>query len=113
MNDDTTGKKNIGQIMIDHLVAKGRATRQAGRATTEELAAAAGVSLKDAYCRLWWLASKEGRLVKSGRGKAAVWRTAPKARKAAPKPAVEAPPSEDSSGGVEPPSSSDEIAAAE
>lgn len=75
-------KKTAGQTMLDFLRAKGKKARKAGTATTEELAAAAGIPVKQAYDRLWWMASKDGTLVRTGSGKAAVWRTTPRPRKA-------------------------------
>lgn len=75
-------KTTAGQTMLDHLKAKGKKARKAGTATTEELATAAGIPVKQAYDRLWWMEKKDGTLVSTGTGKARVWRTTPKARKA-------------------------------
>jgi len=83
-------KTTAGQTMLDFLRAKGKKARKAGTATTEELATAAGIPVKQAYDRLWWMEKKDFTLVSTGTGKARVWRTAPKARKAA----AEAPASE-------------------
>lgn len=74
-------KKTAGQIMLDHLKAKGKKARKAGTATTEELAAAAGIPVKQAFDRLWWLEKKSGVLVSTGTGKNRTWRTTPKPRK--------------------------------
>lgn len=74
-------KKNAGQTMLDFLRAKGKKARKAGTATTEELAAAAGIPVKEAYDRLWWLEKKSGLLVSTGTGKNRIWRTTPKPRK--------------------------------
>lgn len=75
-------KKNAGTVMLDFLKAKGKKARKAGTATTEELAAAAGIPVKQAYDRLWWMEKKDGTLQSTGTGKARVWRTAKKARPA-------------------------------
>lgn len=84
-------KKTAGQTMLDHLRAKGKKARKAGTATTEELAAVAGIPVKQAYDRLWWMEKKDGTLVSSGTGKERVWRTTPKPRKAKDEaPAAEA-----------------------
>lgn len=89
-------KKTAGQKMLDFLKAKGKKARKAGTATTEELAAAAGIPIKQAYDRLWWMESKDKTLQSTGTGKNRVWRTAKKARsakeeaEAAPAAAVEA-----------------------
>ena len=74
-------KKNAGQVMLDFLKAKGKKARKAGTATTEELAAAAGIPVKQAYDRLWWMERKDNVLVSTGTGKSRVWRTTPKPRK--------------------------------
>ncbi len=74
-------KKTAGQIMLDYLRAKGKKARKAGTASTEELAAVAGIPVKQAYDRLWWMEKKDGTLVSTGTGKNRVWRTTPKARK--------------------------------
>lgn len=76
-------KKTAGETMLDHLRAKGKKARKAGTATTEELATVAGIPVKQAYDRLWWMEKKDGTLVSQGTGKARVWRTTPKPRKAA------------------------------
>lgn len=60
--------------------------------TTEALAEVAGVSVKDAYSRLYWLEKKEGLLVSTGKGKTKAWRLSSKGRKSMnpPPPAAEA-----------------------
>lgn len=75
-------KKNAGNAMLEFLRAKGKKARKAGTASTEELAAAAGIPVKQAYDRLWWMEKKDGTLVSTGTGKNRVWRTTPKTRKA-------------------------------
>jgi hypothetical protein len=82
-------KKNAGQVMLDFLKAKGKKARKAGTATTEELAVAAGISIKHAYDRLWWMEKKDGTLQSIGTGKARVWRTTKKVRQAGTSEAVE------------------------
>jgi hypothetical protein len=79
-------KKNAGNTMLEFLKAKGKKARKAGTATTEELAAAAGIPVKQAYDRLWWMEKKDGTLVSTGTGKNRTWRTTPKPRKASPAP---------------------------
>lgn len=81
MSDTNTAKKNAGTTMLEFLRAKGKKARKAGTATTEELAAVAGIPVKQAYDRLWWMERKDGVLVSTGTGKARVWRTTPKPRK--------------------------------
>lgn len=81
-NDAATKTPSASSLMIEFLAAKGRKNRKAGTATTEEIAAAIGKSVKYTYDRLWWLAKKESKLLMIGSGKAAVWRSIPKARKA-------------------------------
>lgn len=90
-------KKTAGETMLDHLRAKGKKARKAGTATTEELAAVIGQTVKYTYDRLYWMEKKDGTLVSTGVGKARVWRTTPKVRKpkeeaveAAPEASVEA-----------------------
>lgn len=69
----SNGKKNettvktAGEKMMSALKRRGVAM------STEELAKVAGVSLKDAYSRLWWLQKKEGLLKSTGRGKERQW----------------------------------------
>lgn len=83
MNDTTATKSpSASSLMIEFLAAKGRKSRKAGTATTEEIAAHIGQSVKYTYDRLWWLAKKESKLLMIGSGKSAVWRSVPKARKA-------------------------------
>jgi hypothetical protein len=84
MNDaNATKKPATSTLIVEFLAAKGRKARKAGVATTEEIAAHIGQSVKYTYDRLWWLAKKEGKLLMIGSGKAATWRSVPKARKAA------------------------------
>jgi hypothetical protein len=84
-------KKNAGETMLEFLRAKGKKARKAGQATTEELAAAAGIPVKQAYDRLWWMEKKDGTLVSQGTGKNRTWRTTPKVRKPAEAKAPKAP----------------------
>ncbi len=81
-NEAATKSPSASSLMIEFLAAKGRKNRKAGTATTEEIAEAIGKSVKYTYDRLWWLAKKESKLLMVGSGKAAVWRSIPKARKA-------------------------------
>jgi hypothetical protein len=80
-NDKTTKAPATSTLIIEFLAAKGRKSRKAGTATTEEIATAIGKPIKYTYDRLFWLAKRESRLLMSGSGKAAVWRSVPKARK--------------------------------
>lgn len=73
--------KSASETMIEYLNAKGRKTKKAGTATTEELAAVLGKSTKYTYDRLFWLAKRENKLLMVGSGKAAIWRSVPKLRK--------------------------------
>lgn len=76
-------KRNIGATMMDHLLKLSKKKKAGGGfATTEELAEVAGVEVKDAYSRLWWLQTKEGKLVSTGTGKDRKWRLAAKTVKA-------------------------------
>ncbi len=85
--------KSAGETMMtklrDH--AKRQKNPKAGL-STEALAEAAGISLKDAYSRAWWLESKEGLLVSTGKGKERIWRLSSKGRKSMnpPPPSTEA-----------------------
>ena len=81
-NEAATKSPSASSLMIEFLAAKGRKNRKAGTATTEEIAEAIGKSVKYTYDRLWWLAKKESKLLMVGSGKAAVWRSIPKVRKA-------------------------------
>lgn len=81
MSDTKSTKATAGQTMLDHLRAKGKKARKAGTATTEELATVAGIPVKQAYDRLWWMEKKDGTLTSTGTGKARVWRSTPKVRK--------------------------------
>lgn len=69
-------------LIVEFLRAKGKAKKQAGIATTQEIADAIGKPLKYTYDRLYWLAKRENRLLMTGSGKNATWRTPVKARKA-------------------------------
>ncbi len=84
MSDTNNATKTpaTSTLIVEFLNAKGRKNRKAGTATTEEIAAAIGKPLKYTYDRLYWLAKRENRLLMVGSGKAAVWRSVPKARKA-------------------------------
>ena len=83
MNDTKTTKKpSLSSLIVEFLAAKGRKSRKAGIATTEELAAAVGYPLKQVYDRAYWLAKRESKLQMTGSGKAALWRSTPKVRKA-------------------------------
>jgi len=84
-------KQTVGEQIMGYLHAKGRKTRQAGKATTEEIATAIGVPVKQVYDRCYWLATRDGVLTGSGKGKGKVWRTAKKARKAPAKAEKTAP----------------------
>lgn len=83
--------KTAGETMMEKLRdhAKRAKNPRAGL-TTEELAETAGISVKDAYSRLWWLESKESLLASSGKGKERTWRLSAKGRKSMTPP----PPSE-------------------
>lgn len=59
--------KTAGEKMMAALKRKGKPM------TTEELAGIAGVSVKDAYSRLWWLQKKERLLKSTGHGKERQW----------------------------------------
>lgn len=87
-NEKTAGETMMAKIR-DH--AK-RAKNDRAGLSTEALAKAADVSLKDAYSRLWWLEKKEGLLVSTGKGKEKQWRLSSKGRKSfnPPPPAEEA-----------------------
>lgn len=85
MNDTTNAaakKPATSDRIVEFLRAKGKAKKQAGVATTTEIAEALGLPVKYTYDRLYWLAKRENRLVMTGSGKAATWRSVPKARKA-------------------------------
>ncbi len=74
-------KKTAGQMILDHLNAKGKKARKAGTASTEELAEAIGQSVKYTFDRCYWMEKKTGVLVSSGAGKTRVWRKTPVVRK--------------------------------
>lgn len=83
MNDAAATKKPAtSTLIVEFLAAKGRKARKAGTATTQEIADALGLPIKYTYDRLYWLARRENRLLMTGSGKTAVWRSVPKARKA-------------------------------
>ena len=76
-------KRNAGKLMMDHLATIGRAKRKAGTATTEELAAAAGIPVGQAYSRLWWMENKDGTIFSiGGKGNTKMWRLVPKRKPA-------------------------------
>ncbi len=80
-NDKTTKKSSLSSLIVEFLAAKGRKSRKAGTATTEELATATGYPIKQCYDRCYWLAKRESKLLMTGSGKSAVWRSVPKVRK--------------------------------
>lgn len=85
--------RTAGEIMMTKLRDHAKRSKNPKAAlTTVALAEAAGISLKDAYSRAWWLESKEGLLVSTGKGKERVWRLSSKGRKSMnpPPPAAEA-----------------------
>lgn len=79
--NDTT--KTAGEKMMNALKRRNEAM------TTEELAKVSGLSVKDAYSRLWWLQKKEGLLKSTGRGKERQWQFSAKGRKSISPPAEE------------------------
>lgn len=64
-NDTKTA--TAGETMMNALKRRGKPL------TTAALAEIAGLSVKDAYSRLWWLQKKEGLLKSTGRGKERQW----------------------------------------
>lgn len=64
---ETKNTKSAGEKMMAALKRRGKPM------TTEELADIAGLSVKDAYSRLWWLQKKEHLLKSTGRGKERQW----------------------------------------
>lgn len=78
----TVKTSSTSDLIVEFLAAKGRKSRKAGIATTQEIADHIGKPVKYTYDRLWWLAKKDSRLIMIGSGKAAQWRSVPKARKA-------------------------------
>lgn len=72
----TAEKKTTGELIMSHLSVH-------DAATTEELADVAGVSVKDAFSRAWWLSNKDGLLKSKGHGKTRQWALNAKGRKAA------------------------------
>lgn len=87
----SNSKRNVGQMMIDHLLAVGRAKRKAGTATTAELAEVAGIPTSQAYSRLYWLEVKDGRLESTGKGSSRVWRLAKRVKAVASEVTEKAP----------------------
>lgn len=65
--NETVNTKSAGEKMMAALKRRGKPM------TTEELAGIAGLSVKDAYSRLWWLQKKEHLLKSTGRGKERQW----------------------------------------
>jgi len=85
--------RSAGEIMLTKLRDHAKRSKNPKAAlTTVVLAEAAGISLKDAYSRAWWLESKDGLLISTGKGKDRLWRLSSKGRKSMnpPPPAVEA-----------------------
>lgn len=76
-NERNVGKKGFGTVMLNRL-------REVDYASTEELAALAGVTVKQAYSRLMFLQSQEKMVVSAGKGDAKVWSMADKAPPPAP-----------------------------
>ncbi len=67
--------KNMGTVMITTIYNSAtRARNPREGVSIEALAAAANVTLKDAYSRLFWLEKREGKLVSTGKGVAKVYR---------------------------------------
>lgn len=87
----SNSKRNVGQMMIDHLLAVGRAKRKAGTATTAELAEVAGIPTSQAYSRLYWLEVKDARLESTGKGANRVWRLAKRVKAVASEVTEKAP----------------------
>jgi hypothetical protein len=92
MSDAKKTSKNVSAQALEFLRAKGKKARKAGQATTQEIADAIGVPMKQVYDRLWWMEKKEGLLVSQGTGKNRTWRTTPKPRPAAKPKAAKSPP---------------------
>jgi len=87
-------KRNVGGIMMITIFnnAKKAGNVRAGL-PIETLADAAGISVKDAYSRCYWLEAREGRLVSTGKGSEKIYRLAAKTLKsllAETEPTVEA-----------------------
>lgn len=76
-----TAGKSAGEKMMNALKRRGKPM------TTEELAGVAGLSVKDAYSRLWWLQKKEGLLKSSGHGKERQWQFSARGAKSMNPPA--------------------------
>jgi len=81
-NEKTPKAPATSTLIIEFLAAKGKKARKAGVASTEEIATALNLPIKYTYDRLYWLAKRENRLLMVGSGKAALWRSVPKVRKA-------------------------------
>lgn len=77
--------KSAGALMIAAI------KRRARPCTTAELAEVAGLSVKDAYSRLWWLQKKDGVLKSTGKGKERLWQFTARALREIenPEPAAE------------------------
>lgn len=75
-------KRNVGGLMMTAIFnnAKRLGNVRAGL-NIETLAETAGLSVKDAYSRLYWLEKREGRLVSTGKGAEKVYRLAAKTLK--------------------------------
>lgn len=73
-----SANRSAGKVMIAHLQEVGRAKKKAGTATTAELAAVAGISVAQAYSRLYWLEVKDAKLESVGKGANRTWRLARK-----------------------------------
>lgn len=69
-----------GDIMVALLEARSKKARKPVSLTTEVLAEAAGVPIKQAYDRLWWMEKRMGLLQSTGVGKDRLWRIKPSAR---------------------------------
>jgi len=81
-NSKATKSPATSTRIFEFLAAKGKKSRKAGTASTEEIAEALDLPIKYCYDRLYWMAKRENRLLMVGSGKAALWRSVPKARKA-------------------------------
>ena len=81
-NNNSSKKRNVGKIMMDHLLEIGRAKKKAGQANTVTLAMVAGIPVSQAYSRLFWLETREGKLESVGKGEARVWRLARRSKRA-------------------------------
>jgi hypothetical protein len=72
-------KRNVGGLMMTAIFnnAKRLGNTRAGL-SIEALAEVAGISVKDAYSRLYWLEKRDGKLVSTGKGAEKVYRLAAK-----------------------------------